>query len=197
MTKIRQPTQLPFLIQSSLPSFSYLAHSISLPSGLAARALMAGGSKASAPGGKWIKGGFQQKMDKKEAAQILGLRLVSLLPCLSWYHQSTRIEDLIKLGRERERERQSTTEREQKDFSHLHRFSSCDAISHLERSGCRIKMLSSALFSRVEKEQKKGCLRNTNQSALQKLCDSLFCCFSKSFPDPFSFCSQSASRSPF
>ena len=27
-------------------------------------------------GGKWIKGGFQSKMDRKEAIQILGLRYV-------------------------------------------------------------------------------------------------------------------------
>ena len=27
-------------------------------------------------GGKWVKGGFQAKMDRKEAMQILGLRCV-------------------------------------------------------------------------------------------------------------------------
>ena len=26
------------------------------------------------PGDEWLKGGFQQKMDRKEAVQILGLR---------------------------------------------------------------------------------------------------------------------------
>ncbi|WFC96295.1 mitochondrial import inner membrane translocase subunit TIM14 [Malassezia brasiliensis] len=30
--------------------------------------------KPSSSSGKWIKGGFQSKMDRKEAAQILGLR---------------------------------------------------------------------------------------------------------------------------
>jgi len=29
-----------------------------------------------ATGGKWVKGGFQAKMDRKEAIQILGLRCV-------------------------------------------------------------------------------------------------------------------------
>lgn len=30
--------------------------------------------KPSSSSGKWVKGGFQSKMDRKEAAQILGLR---------------------------------------------------------------------------------------------------------------------------
>lgn len=30
------------------------------------------------PSGKWVKGGFNTKMDKKEAAQILGLRETGL-----------------------------------------------------------------------------------------------------------------------
>lgn len=42
-------------------------------SGVAAQFLK-GGTSAGPSGGKWIKGGFQSKMDKKEAAQILGLR---------------------------------------------------------------------------------------------------------------------------
>ncbi|UZJ51757.1 hypothetical protein CBS101457_001077 [Exobasidium rhododendri] len=44
--------------------------------GIAAQLLRAGGS--SAPSGKWVKGGFQSKMDKKEAAQVLGLRETAL-----------------------------------------------------------------------------------------------------------------------
>lgn len=28
-------------------------------------------------GGKWVKGGFQARMDRKEAIQILGLRYVT------------------------------------------------------------------------------------------------------------------------
>ncbi|KAK0567803.1 mitochondrial import inner membrane translocase subunit TIM14 [Tilletia horrida] len=36
------------------------------------------GADASGPKGKWVKGGFQNKMDKKEAAQILGLRETAL-----------------------------------------------------------------------------------------------------------------------
>lgn len=43
-------------------------------SGLAARTMLKGGPAAAAGGGKWIKGGFQAKMDRKEAAQILGMR---------------------------------------------------------------------------------------------------------------------------
>lgn len=44
--------------------------------GIAAQILRNGSS--SGPGaGKWVKGGFQSKMDKKEAAQVLGLRLVA------------------------------------------------------------------------------------------------------------------------
>ncbi|WFD37156.1 mitochondrial import inner membrane translocase subunit TIM14 [Malassezia japonica] len=39
--------------------------------GLAARMMMSPKSGAS---GKWVKGGFQAKMDRKEAVQILGLR---------------------------------------------------------------------------------------------------------------------------
>ncbi|KAK0533394.1 mitochondrial import inner membrane translocase subunit TIM14 [Tilletia horrida] len=47
--------------------------------GLAANFMMRSrGSAAAGPGGKWIKGGFQNKMDKKEAAQILGLRETAL-----------------------------------------------------------------------------------------------------------------------
>ncbi|KAI3617248.1 hypothetical protein CBS9595_003157 [Malassezia furfur] len=38
--------------------------------GLVTRMMM----KPSSSSGKWIKGGFQSKMDRKEAAQILGLR---------------------------------------------------------------------------------------------------------------------------
>ena len=30
------------------------------------------------PSGKWVKGGFNSKMDKREAAQILGLRETAL-----------------------------------------------------------------------------------------------------------------------
>ncbi len=53
-------------------------------SGIAARYLFA--SKASSgaagalkgPTGKWVKGGFSGKMDKREAAQILGLRETGL-----------------------------------------------------------------------------------------------------------------------
>jgi DnaJ family protein C protein 19 len=41
--------------------------------GLLAMTLMKSGPKA-AGSGKWAKGGFQGKMDKKEAAMILGLR---------------------------------------------------------------------------------------------------------------------------
>ncbi|CAO1626225.1 unnamed protein product [Sympodiomycopsis kandeliae] len=45
--------------------------------GLAAQLLRKGGA-SSGPGGKWVKGGFQGKMDKSEAAQILGLRETAL-----------------------------------------------------------------------------------------------------------------------
>lgn len=50
-----------------------------LSRGIAAQLLRSGSSGPA--GGKWIKGGFQSKMDKKEASQILGLRYVSLF-CL-------------------------------------------------------------------------------------------------------------------
>ncbi|KAE8220950.1 hypothetical protein CF319_g5605 [Tilletia indica] len=47
--------------------------------GIAANYMMKSRASAAAgPGGKWIKGGFQNKMDKKEAAQILGLRETAL-----------------------------------------------------------------------------------------------------------------------
>ncbi|CAO1630802.1 unnamed protein product [Parajaminaea phylloscopi] len=45
--------------------------------GIAAQ-LLRSRSATSEPGGKWAKGGFQAKMDKKEAAQILGLRETAL-----------------------------------------------------------------------------------------------------------------------
>ncbi|PWN95651.1 hypothetical protein FA09DRAFT_291796, partial [Tilletiopsis washingtonensis] len=45
--------------------------------GLLAMTLMKSGPKA-AGSGKWAKGGFQGKMDKKEAAMILGLRETAL-----------------------------------------------------------------------------------------------------------------------
>ncbi|EPQ28923.1 uncharacterized protein PFL1_03723 [Pseudozyma flocculosa PF-1] len=45
--------------------------------GIAAQLLLK--PKSSGPsGGKWIKGGFNAKMDKKEAAQVLGLRETAL-----------------------------------------------------------------------------------------------------------------------
>lgn len=47
-----------------------------LGAGVAARFLFKG--SPSTPSGKWAKGGFQAKMDKKEASQILGLREASL-----------------------------------------------------------------------------------------------------------------------
>lgn len=40
--------------------------------------LLLGSKSAAGPSGKWIKGGFNAKMDKKEAAQILGLRETAL-----------------------------------------------------------------------------------------------------------------------
>ncbi|CAD6904064.1 unnamed protein product [Tilletia controversa] len=47
--------------------------------GIAANFMMRSRASAAAgPGGKWVKGGFQNKMDKKEAAQILGLRETAL-----------------------------------------------------------------------------------------------------------------------
>ncbi|KDN51999.1 hypothetical protein K437DRAFT_221381 [Tilletiaria anomala UBC 951] len=50
--------------------------------GLAARTLLSSSKSGSdaikGPSGKWIKGGFSAKMDKKEAAQILGLRETGL-----------------------------------------------------------------------------------------------------------------------
>lgn len=46
-----------------------------LGSGVAAQLLR---SRSAEPGGKWVKGGFQAKMDRKEAAQILGLRETAL-----------------------------------------------------------------------------------------------------------------------
>ncbi|PWN89840.1 hypothetical protein FA10DRAFT_229649 [Acaromyces ingoldii] len=47
--------------------------------GIAAQLLRSSSANATGPsGGKWIKGGFQGKMDKKEAAQILGLRETAL-----------------------------------------------------------------------------------------------------------------------
>lgn len=46
--------------------------------GLTANLLFGSKAGAGAPGGKWIKGGFNGKMDKKEAAQILGLRETAL-----------------------------------------------------------------------------------------------------------------------
>lgn len=36
-------------------------------------------SPKSGASGKWVKGGFQAKMDRKEAVQILGLRYVAQL----------------------------------------------------------------------------------------------------------------------
>lgn len=46
-------------------------------SGIAAQFLRSGSS--SGPGsGKWVKGGFSSKMNKSEAAQILGLRETAL-----------------------------------------------------------------------------------------------------------------------
>lgn len=41
-----------------------------IAAGLVTRMMM----KPSSSSGKWVKGGFQSKMDRKEAAQILGLR---------------------------------------------------------------------------------------------------------------------------
>ena len=40
--------------------------------------LLLGSKNAAGASGKWIKGGFNAKMDKKEAAQILGLRETAL-----------------------------------------------------------------------------------------------------------------------
>lgn len=48
---------------------------VNLRSGVAAQLLR---SRSAEPGGKWVKGGFQAKMDRKEAAQILGLRETAL-----------------------------------------------------------------------------------------------------------------------
>ncbi|CBQ71836.1 related to Mitochondrial DnaJ chaperone [Sporisorium reilianum SRZ2] len=46
--------------------------------GLIANLLLGSKNGAGPSGGKWIKGGFNAKMDKKEAAQILGLRETAL-----------------------------------------------------------------------------------------------------------------------
>ncbi|KAJ9478300.1 Mitochondrial import inner membrane translocase subunit TIM14 [Pseudozyma hubeiensis] len=46
--------------------------------GLTANLLLGSKGSAGGPSGKWIKGGFNGKMDKKEAAQILGLRETAL-----------------------------------------------------------------------------------------------------------------------
>jgi DnaJ family protein C protein 19 len=46
--------------------------------GLIANLLLNPKNGAGPSGGKWIKGGFNTKMDKKEAAQILGLRETAL-----------------------------------------------------------------------------------------------------------------------
>lgn len=46
--------------------------------GIAAQLIRSGKNSTGPSGGKWIKGGFQGKMDKKEAAQILGLRETAL-----------------------------------------------------------------------------------------------------------------------
>ncbi|SNX83268.1 related to Mitochondrial DnaJ chaperone [Melanopsichium pennsylvanicum] len=46
--------------------------------GLIANLLLNPSNGAGPSGGKWIKGGFNAKMDKKEAAQILGLRETAL-----------------------------------------------------------------------------------------------------------------------
>ncbi|GAC96353.1 hypothetical protein PHSY_003933 [Pseudozyma hubeiensis SY62] len=77
----------PFRPSSSLPFRHTLPTPIATPIMIGAGLVIAGltanlllGSKGSAggPSGKWIKGGFNGKMDKKEAAQILGLRETAL-----------------------------------------------------------------------------------------------------------------------
>ncbi|KAN0063236.1 mitochondrial import inner membrane translocase subunit TIM14 [Thecaphora frezii] len=62
----RAPIATPILIGAGL-----------VGAGIAAQLLLK--PKGNGPsGGKWIKGGFNAKMDKKEAAQILGLRETAL-----------------------------------------------------------------------------------------------------------------------
>lgn len=46
--------------------------------GLIANLLLGSKGAGTPASGKWIKGGFNAKMDKKEAAQILGLRETAL-----------------------------------------------------------------------------------------------------------------------
>ncbi|WFD32758.1 mitochondrial import inner membrane translocase subunit TIM14 [Malassezia sp. CBS 17886] len=68
-----RPTR-PMLLQVTEPtqmlSVPVLAGVGLIGAGVIARMMM----RPSSGSGKWVKGGFQAKMDRKEAAQILGLR---------------------------------------------------------------------------------------------------------------------------
>ncbi|PWZ00645.1 hypothetical protein BCV70DRAFT_160395 [Testicularia cyperi] len=62
----RQEIATPILIGAGLVGAGLVANILLKP------------KNGGAPGGKWVKGGFNSKMDKKEAAQILGLRETAL-----------------------------------------------------------------------------------------------------------------------
>lgn len=77
MTSAFRPTS-PLLVQATQPT--EMTGPVMIGCGLIGAgvvAMMMRPTSASS-GGKWIKGGFQSKMDRKEAIQILGLREASV-----------------------------------------------------------------------------------------------------------------------